>query len=183
MKRFFALRRPYRGGPELAGRRRVKQISEIANAVLDPLLAKRAGINTTLLAMWPDIVGADFADCTRPERIKWPRRSGTDDGFVPGTLTIACEGARALFLAHAQDQLIQRLNGVFGFPAISSIRIVQKPVNSARQPRPRPDITEMDKNRLDRMVAGIDDPRLRAALERLGTGVIGRARKSRITPL
>lgn len=167
----------------MAGRKRVKQISEIANKVLDPVLSKRAGINTTLLSMWPDIVGPEFADCTRPERIKWPRRSGPDDNFVPGTLTIACEGARALFLAHAQDQLIQRLNGMFGFPAVSAIRIVQKPVTVERRSRPRAQVSEMDQNRLDRMTAGIEDPRLREALQRLGTGVMARARKSRITPL
>lgn len=167
----------------MSRKRRVLQISEIANTVLDPVLAKRAGINTTLLAMWPDIVGTEFADCTRPERIKWPRRASADADFVPGTLTIACDGARAVFLAHSQDQLIQRLNGVFGYPAIASIRIVQKPVNPSRRPRQLPEMTEMERNRLDRMVAGVSDPRLRSALHRLGASVIGRARKSRITPL
>ena len=49
----------------------------------------------------------------------------------PVCLTIACEGARALFLTHAQGELIQRINGFFGFHAVSQIRIVQKPVSIA----------------------------------------------------
>jgi len=160
----------------MAGRKRVVQISEVANGVLDPVLARRAGINTTLLNMWDDIVGPDFADCTRPEKIVWPRRASADDGFLPGTLTVACSGARALFLTHSQDQLIQRLNAVFGFPAVNRIRIVQKPVSRpSRRPGPT-DLDETDRQRLDALLARIEDPKLRAALSRLGKGVIGRAR-------
>ncbi|MBN9054148.1 MAG: DUF721 domain-containing protein, partial [Rhizobiales bacterium] len=56
-------------------RRGVVQISEVANGLIDPVLAKRAGINTMLLGSWEEIAGAEFAECTRPERIAWPRRA------------------------------------------------------------------------------------------------------------
>ncbi|MCR9138905.1 MAG: DciA family protein [Alphaproteobacteria bacterium] len=158
----------------MAGRKGVVQISEIANSVLDPVLARRAGINTTLLGMWDDIVGPDFAECTRPEKIKWPRRASQDDGFQPGTLTIACEGARAVFLAHTQDQLIQRLNSMFGFPAIDRVTIIQKPVSDRnRHAKKAPELRPDDKKRLADMVSDIDDPKLREALTRLGSGVLG----------
>ena len=158
----------------MADRKGIVQISEIANGVLDPVLAKRAGINTMLLGMWDEIAGPDFAECTRPEKIKWPRRTG-DDTFVPGTLTIACEGARALFLVHSQDQLIQRLNSVFGFPAIDRIKIVQKPVTDGR-PRARPvrELPPHRQKRLADLVSGIENDKLREALSRLGKGVFGK---------
>src|SRR6478735_6892681 len=71
-------------------RRSPKQIAELANGIVDPVLARRAGINTALLGSWDEIVGEDFAECTRPEKIAWAR--GNDDGsFRPGVLTIACE--------------------------------------------------------------------------------------------
>ncbi len=87
-------------------RKGVIQIAEIANGIMDPLLSKRAGINTALLGSWDEIAGDDFADCTRPEKITWPRRDEGPDrgGYQPGVLTIACEGARALFLTHAQGE-------------------------------------------------------------------------------
>lgn len=50
-------------------RKGVIQIAEIANGIMDPLLSKRAGINTALLGSWDEIAGDDFADCTRPEKI------------------------------------------------------------------------------------------------------------------
>lgn len=157
----------------MAGYKGVIQISEIANGVLDPVLAKRAGINSMLLGMWDEIVGAEFAGCTRPERIKWPRRASQSDAFVPGTLTIACEGARALFLAHTQDQLVQRLNSVFGFPAVDRIKIVQKPVsNTARAPKPLRALSPERQKQLENMMSGIENQNLRDALARLGKAVI-----------
>ena len=160
-------------------RKGVAQISEIANGVLDPVLAKRAGINTTLLGLWDDIVGPDFAEDTRPERITWPRRAGGDDRFVPGTLTVACSGARALFLAHSQDQLIQRLNTVFGFPAVDRVRIVQKPVSkTGGKPAPA-ELSEAERQRLDALVSAIEDPKLRAALSRLGAGILACGKRRR----
>ena len=158
-------------------RRGVVQISEVANGVIDPVLAKRAGLNTMLLGSWDEIAGAAFADCTRPERISWPRRVsemvGEEGGYQPGTLTIACEGSRALFLSHQQGELIQRINGFFGFPAIRQVKIVQKPVlpPSKRRRRPIP-LTGEAARRLDGMVSGVEDDRLKAALKRLGAAVL-----------
>ncbi|MGZ2457681.1 hypothetical protein ACVINH_002707 [Rhizobium anhuiense] len=121
-------------------RKDVKQISELANGLIDPVLARRAGINTALLGSWSEIAGEDFADCTRPEKIAWARGGNEAGGFRPGVLTIACEGARALFLTHAQGELIQRINSFFGFAAVHQIRIVQKPVSQpirrSRTPAP-----------------------------------------------
>lgn len=159
------------------------QIAEIANGLMDPVLARRAGISTALLGSWDEIAGEDFADCTRPEKIAWPRRDGGyegDTGYQPGTLTIACEGARALFLAHAQGELIERINGFFGFPAVRQIRIVQKPVAvAARHKRPPQPLRGDAARRLAEMMEGIESEALRKAVLRLGTAVLqpGKARK------
>ncbi len=154
----------------------VRQISEIANSMLDPILARRAGINTMLLGSWDEIAGPQFADCTRPEEIRWDRRQGretiADGGFMPGVLTVACEGARALFLMHAADELVGRINAFFGYPAVDRLRIVQKPVAAAEpRPRPRP-LAEGEARKLQDMLGGIEDPALKAALERLGRAVL-----------
>ncbi|WP_246301355.1 DUF721 domain-containing protein [Mycoplana rhizolycopersici] len=160
-------------------RRGALQISEVANRLIDPVLARRAGISTMLLGSWDEIAGAAFADCSRPEKIAWPRRAsemaGEDGGHQPGVLTIACEGSRALFLSHQQGELIQRVNGFFGFPAIRQIRIVQKPVSPpARRRRPPRPLTGEAARHLEELVDGIEGDALKAALKRLGTAVLGR---------
>jgi hypothetical protein len=156
-----------------------KQISELTNGIVDPVLAKRAGINTALLGSWDEIAGEDFAECTRPEKIAWARHGGSgDDGrYQPGVLTIACEGARALFLTHAQGELIQRINGFFGFHAISQIRIVQKPVSVAsKRSRTPPPLKGEAARKLEGMMDGIEDEKLRAAIQRLGTAMVWKRR-------
>ncbi|WP_284776899.1 DUF721 domain-containing protein [Agrobacterium sp. lyk4-40-TYG-31] len=163
-------------------RKGVIQIAEIANGIIDPVLAKRAGISTSLLGSWDEIAGVDFADCTRPEKITWPRRDEGPDrgGYQPGILTIACEGARALFLTHAQGELIARINGFFGFPAVRQIRIVQKPVSQTLNRRPKPQPLRGDAaKRLEGMMEGIESEALRKAVERLGTAVLQKRKAGR----
>lgn len=153
-----------------------KQISELANGLIDPVLAKRAGINTALLGSWDEIAGEDFADCTRPEKIAWAR-GGEDGTYKPGVLTIACEGARALFLTHAQGELIQRINSFFGFSAVHQIRIVQKPVSQAsKRSRTPPPLKGEAARKLEGMLEGIEGDKLREAVKRLGTAVLGKRR-------
>jgi hypothetical protein len=158
------------------------QIAEVANRLIDPVLARKAGINTALIGSWDEIAGADFADCTRPEKISWPRRNsemtGESGGVEPGVLTIACEGARALFLTHAQGELIQRINGFFGYPAIRQIRIVQKPVTPLHKLRRKPRALSASENaRLATITGEIENENLKAALDKLGRAVIGTKRK------
>src|SRR3546814_14073018 len=100
--------------------KREMQISEVANGIIDPVLARRAGISTALLGSWDEIAGEEFADCTRPEKIGWPRQGGFDDGrgYQPGVLPYSYEGARPLFLAHAQVELIALITGFFVFPPL-----------------------------------------------------------------
>lgn len=160
-------------------RRREQQISEIANGIMDPVLARRAGINTALIGSWDEIAGAQFADCSRPEKITWPRREPGDmGGHRPGLLVIACEGTRALFLSHAQGELIDRINGFFGYHAIGQIRIVQKPVSQPHRYRPalRP-LPPREAKRLEDMMEGIESEALRAAVARLGRAVLQPGRK------
>lgn len=150
-------------------------VSDLAGGVLDPVLQKRAGMSVALLQSWEEIAGPRLAASTRPERIAWPRRRHEDDPFEPATLIIACEGAAALRLQHETSEIIARVNGFLGFSAIGRVRIVQKPVATSgprARPRPRP-LSREENTRLARVVDGVEDEGLRAALERLGRSVLG----------
>lgn len=158
------------------------QIADVANGLIDPILARRAGISTALLSAWPEIAGESYADFSRPEKIVWPKRQGPgeDDRFRPGTLTIACEGARVLFLTHAQDELIHRVNGFFGFAAVDRIKVVQKPVQPPGPGhRPKPALSPSERRDLEARLEGIESEALRKAILRLGAGVMSEKRKGR----
>jgi hypothetical protein len=154
-------------------------VSDLASALLDPVLRRRAGLSVDLVQSWPEIVGERLASRTRPEKIAWPRRLHEDDPFEPATLVIACEGPAALHVQHETGEIISRANSFLGFAAIGRVKIVQKPVSPATPSRKkalRP-LAEAERRRIESLTSGIDDPGLRESLERLGASILASAKK------
>jgi hypothetical protein len=150
-------------------------VSDLAAAVLDPVLRKRAGLSIGLVQSWEEIVGARIAAKSRPERLQWPRRAGDDEPFRGAVLIVACEGIAALHLQHETTEVIGRINAFLGFDAVERIRIVQKPVQTVTK-APRPSLralTPAEKTQIASQVRLIEDDGLRVSLERLGASVRG----------
>jgi len=165
---------PFRNPPS----RNPRPLNDLASAVLDPVLRKRAGISVALLQSWEDIVGESVARRSRPEKIQWPRRRHEDEPFRPATLVVAVEASAALELQHQTGELMARVKAFLGFSAIGKVRIVQKsasePAGKAR-PKPRP-LAPEEEHRLDERLRPIEDEGLKQSLARLGRSVIGRKR-------
>ena len=159
-------------------------LSELVGKVLAPVTAKRGFAAADLVAAWPEIVGQRFADCSRPERIVWPRGAAREGDA--GILELTVEGPRAIYVQHEADQIIERVNAFLGYAAIGALRIVQRPVAPARKAQLAPPrrLDAGAEAQLAETVAGVADDGLRAALERLGRGVLtgaassGRGRQS-----
>ncbi|NLH79447.1 MAG: DUF721 domain-containing protein [Phyllobacteriaceae bacterium] len=161
-------------------RRGALAVGELLGDVLGPAAKKRGFASTDLFAHWADVVGAAYADATRPERLAWPRRldDGGEPAFEPATLIVRCEGARALMLQHDTPRILERINAHFGFCAVARLKIVQKPIEHlgpARPPRPRA-LGAAEEARVVDLTAGIADDGLRAALARLGRAVAAQRR-------
>lgn len=157
--------------------RGARPLSDLIPELMKPAARKRGFASVDLVAYWADIVGPAYQDCTRPERLTWPRKlaDGGEESYEPATLTVAVEGSRALLFQHEAADVARRINAVFGFQAVGRIRIVQKPIQKldvARAPRLR-DLGPAEQKRLAATLEGVEDPDLRAALERLGRGVLG----------
>src|SRR5690606_24500044 len=145
----------------MAGNRRYGNavpVADLAVALLDPVLRKRAGMTIGLVQSWDEIVGERLSGTTRPEKIAWPRRMHENDPFGPATLTIACEGFSAVHVQHETGEIIARVNAFLGFAAVGRIKIVQKQVAAPvrRPPRQRP-LTDIESARLDRLTSNIED--------------------------
>ena len=164
---------------ELRTRRRGAQpLADLTAGLVDPILARKAGITSALVSAWPEIAGPRLAQGTRPEKLIWaPRRSDTDP-FEPATLVVACEGASALRLSHEAGELLQRIDVFFGYHAVGRLKIVQRapPVSApSRKPRVAP-IGEDGRRTIEAATARIEDRRLKTALKRFGESVLGRNR-------
>ncbi|MBL8584542.1 MAG: DUF721 domain-containing protein [Rhizobiaceae bacterium] len=151
-------------------------VSDLTDAIIDPVLRRRTGLSVALVQSWEEIVGPRLAASSRPERIRWPRRVGEDDPFEPAVLVIACSGVSALHLQHETAEVLSRVNAFLGYQAIGRIRIEQKPVaDTSRKPAlPPRSLTEPERTFLDRTVGAIEDDGLRASLERLGATILTR---------
>lgn len=153
-----------RGGPV--------QIDLLGAKLMRPLLGKRGLGEGDICFHWAAIVGGSFlATNSAPERIQFPKgeRSG-------GILHLRVpSGALATQLQHLTPQIIQRVNGFYGYPAIADVRIHQRPL----PPRPRkagdpPPLPEPARERLALQLQNVDHPALKDALARLGEAMARR---------
>ena len=149
-------------------------LSSLVGRVIDPISQKRGFATADLIAAWPDIVGARFAECSRPEKIVWPRGEANADR--PGVLTLRVEGPRAILVQHELGQILERVNAFMGYGAVGHVRIVQAPVAAPTKAPPADDrpLAPADEQRLKGATGTIESDDLRASLERLGRGVLKR---------
>jgi hypothetical protein len=134
--------------------------------------------SASILSDWPEIIGADFAAITAPERLMWPRggnHSHIDEENQHGmpshrrsgaTLFLRVDGPRSLEIQHIAPQLLERINIYFGYRAVAELRIIQGPVT--RDIPQAPPVREVKTVPLEKE---IEDEKLRAALEKLGGSI------------
>ncbi len=136
-------------------------------------LGSRGFAEAGLITGWSAIVGAELAAASQPDRLSFP--PGKRDG---GTLHIRVAGGMALEMQHLAPQVIERVNGYFGYGAIERIVMVQAPIRrDAKRPESRraepprePDPAELAV--LEARLDSVEDPDIRAALHRLGRAVL-----------
>ncbi len=133
----------------------------------------------TLLTDWAAIVGKEIASYTAPERLKWPRGAGIREDVEAGAegrpgalLVLRVDPARALDVEYKGRQILERINGYFGYRAIVELRTLQAPL--AKPPTPKAALVVPPPCEAPEL-ATIADERLRAALERLKSGLMARA--------
>jgi hypothetical protein len=159
--------------------RRARPVSELLKPALADALKARGFAAADILTWWDDIAGERLAACSVPIEVQWPPRpkaAAADAPPQPATLVLKVDGAFAFEVEMAAAQIIDRINAVFGWRCIGKLRLRQGPVerHRARIPAPPPVLQPDAQKALTGQLAGIEDDGLRAALERLGRGVLTR---------
>lgn len=133
---------------------------------------KRATALGTMLLDWTLIVGPEWAEKATPDRLSRP-----SSGNAGSILTLRIAGADALEVQHQAPQLVERINGYFGYRAVDRIRLVQGPHRPRAAAAPRPLLSPDDRRAIDSAVAGVADDGLRGSLAELGAALHRRAPK------
>jgi len=152
-----------------------KAVGALAARVTGRAFERHGLTNTSLLADWAAIAGAELAQFTRPERLVAPRRgsaSSRAEGSYTSqgaTLVLRVEGPRAIEIQHMAPQLIERLNSYLGYRAIERLRIEQAPIGGNPSPaQDRAGFEEEGASYCASDLDAIEDEGLRDALARLG---------------
>ncbi len=136
-----------------------------------------------VLTHWEDIVGPDMAAIARPVKVGYGR------GGFGAALTVLTTGAHAPMLEMQKEQLRAKVNGVYGYNAISKIHITQTAPTgfsegqvefryAAKTQVPAP-VAPEDIEDAKKTASGVENDDLRSALERLGRNVLARQKNSR----
>lgn len=143
-------------------------LSESLGRLTRDLCASQGFAQAEIITRWRSIAGPLLAAHSVPERLSFPK------GQDSGTLYISADSAFALELQHLTPQVMERINGYFGFPAVSRIAIRQVSGGMPGRRRRRVQVRRNPaaKTKAARLVSGLHDPQLRQALESLGELVI-----------
>lgn len=151
-----------------------KSAGALLNRRIQAVSESRGFAISRLLTQWESIVGSDMADIARPVDIKYGAKS------FGATLTVLTTGANAPQLAMQTETLRDKVNAVYGYNAISRVRVTQTaPTGFAEgkvafRPAPKPNRTPDPVHRAaaKTLVRDVTDPGLRAALDRLAQNVL-----------
>jgi hypothetical protein len=148
-----------------------RPLAEVLRKTLGDAFAKQGFAAVELVTRWHEIVGAEIAAHSQPEKIQWPRSPQARTAPEPGTLLLRVEGPAAVEIQHLAEVIVQRVNQFFGWQAVAGVRLRQAPLSRrvpARRP-PAPDPATV--TRIAASLPEIKDEKLRAALARLGAAM------------
>jgi hypothetical protein len=163
-----------------------RALAHVLHKTLAEAFAKQGFASVELVTRWPEIVGAEIAAHSQPEKIQWPRspqerspQARSPKGQAPqagnapepGTLLLRVEGPAALEIQHLSDVILERVNQFFGWRAVGNVRLRQAPLARRAAPKslPAPDSAAL--TRIAAALPEIRDGKLRDALARLGAAL------------
>ena len=147
-----------------------RTFAAILPAVTGKALGRRGLAFGSLLAEWPSIAGPRFAERTLPFRIVYPK--GRRDEAV---LHLRVSSSVALDVQHLAPQLVERINGFFGYRAVARLKLIHavRAPSGHHAPRLRP-LSAAETEAIDSATRTIPDSDLGTALGAFGRALIAR---------
>lgn len=124
-----------------------------------------------LLSDWAAIVGSRLGEQTAPLKLVFPGNQRDN-----ATLHVRVTSAAALLVQHEEPQIIERINSFMGWRAVARLKLVHgAPVLKSKNFAPvvPKRLSPQQEVTLSTTTAQVEDPELRAVLEKLGRAIGG----------
>ncbi len=164
-------RKPANKGKDDRRPGKMRPVGALMHGLTKRALGKHGFSSAALIEEWANVIGPELAATCQPVKLGFPPRQR--DG---GTLHIRADSGTALELQHLEPQIIQRVNAFLGYAAVVRLTYIQAPLSQrqidarrARKTPPNPVGKPAMPAATAEAIAAVDDPELRASLERLGT--------------
>ncbi len=146
-----------------------RPLAAFLHKTLGNAFARQGFASAELVTRWSEIVGAEIAAHSEPEKIQWPR-TVVGRPPEPGTLVLRVEGPTAVEIQHLSGIVLERVNRFFGWQAVGGLRLRQAPLARRTTSQP-PALDREAAARIAAGLSGIADDKLRDALARLGAAI------------
>jgi len=159
--------------PRRRGAYGLRALGSSLTTVTKRAFARRGLTGADIARQWPAIVGRELAAQCRPRQLRFPKAGEA----VDGRLTLRVAPGWALEVQHLEPLVLERVNGYFGYRAVSRLVLQQGPLppleggeqeTAARRRAAARETPAPLNETLAAKLSTVEDPELRAALEGLG---------------
>lgn len=155
----------------------LRALGSSLTAVTKRAFARRGLTGADIARQWPAIVGRELAAHCRPRQLRFPKAGEA----VDGRLTLRVAPGWALEVQHLEPLVLERINGYFGYRAVTRLVLQQGPLPQMEHGTehrtelgPRETAPPGVDATLAAKLSTVEDPELRAALEGLGRSLRGK---------
>ncbi len=154
----------------------VRTLATLMPKLTRPILGRRGFAEASVITEWATIVGTELAASSQPEKLQFPGGER-----VSGVLHVRVSGGTATELLHLEPQIVERINGHFGYRAVRKLKLVHVPPAKFADSRQKSDTgatggLQENAQAEFRQLDEIEHTEMRNALEKLGRAIAARNR-------
>ncbi len=147
--------------------KKIRKLNDPARAIISRFSEKFGKVYVEILQNWPYIIGTRYAEIAKVASLKYIKNPNVANQSV---LTVTCPSAHMPLLQMQSPQVLNRINGYFGYNAVVQIKYIAETQRTIKpKPKPIPQRIKAEYNQeINNLTQTIENDNLKTALRRLG---------------
>jgi len=145
----------------------IKEVSALLREVLKPILKNYSPVILIVRRNWNSLIDSKYCEFCEPEKILFKKGKKND-----ATLYIKCFNAViSFYIENNKLFIVDKINSIFGYNLISSIKIRQDPQIIKNQQKPKSILIGEDLHKIDATIINVENADLKKSLKELGNSL------------